>query len=241
MPLYVLSSISHIKDNVYKFGYSSKSKNDLLKQYIKNKRIIPNPFIIQWWCSGSIKTEKNIHSILHNTCHTENIDGEWYRCDNLLYLLKIIDIEINKVLKVNKPKIKNIYYDDDEEKEIRILSNIIIDTRDNEKIKIKQYEKINNIDINVTSIMKKIEDLNINISKNINISNEKLKKEENKTCYIKKSHIDELFKYINISYEKLFDKINGYNKYHWMGALIDYRNDLNIYMFKFKDIDKIYV
>lgn len=50
----------HIKVNVYKFGYSSKSKNELLKQYEKNKRTIPNSFILQWWDEGSLKNEKII-------------------------------------------------------------------------------------------------------------------------------------------------------------------------------------
>lgn len=35
MPYYILSNYSYIKDNKYKFGYSSKSKDELLRQYEK--------------------------------------------------------------------------------------------------------------------------------------------------------------------------------------------------------------
>lgn len=59
MPFYIISNESYVKDNIYKFGYSSKSKEELLKQYSKNKRLIINPFILKWWnVEGSIKEEK---------------------------------------------------------------------------------------------------------------------------------------------------------------------------------------
>lgn len=47
MPYYIISSESCVKNNEYKFGYSSKSKHELLRQYEKNKRVIPNPFILK--------------------------------------------------------------------------------------------------------------------------------------------------------------------------------------------------
>ncbi len=97
MPFYVLSSNSYIKVNVYKFGYSSKSKNELLKQYEKNKRTIPNPFILQWWDEGSLKNEKIIHNILRKMDIIENIDGEWYECDNLFLFLTLINDEIHNI------------------------------------------------------------------------------------------------------------------------------------------------
>lgn len=47
MSFYILSSLSYIKNNEYKFGFSSKSEKELLYQYEKNKRLIPNPFILK--------------------------------------------------------------------------------------------------------------------------------------------------------------------------------------------------
>lgn len=45
MPYYILSTVSCIKNNEYKIGYSSK-----------NKRLITNPFIVQWWdITGTVK------------------------------------------------------------------------------------------------------------------------------------------------------------------------------------------
>lgn len=59
MPFYILSSLSCIKNNEYKFGFSTKSKDELLNQYERNKRVIPNPFILKWWdVESSIKIEK---------------------------------------------------------------------------------------------------------------------------------------------------------------------------------------
>lgn len=123
MPIYVISSNSYIKVNVYKIGYSSKNINELLSQYEKSKRTIPNPFLIQWWNEGSLKNEKYIHNILRNIYKIENIDGEWYKCDNLLYLLTIINNEIFNIKKIeNNERIKN-------------ASNIIIHNLNNEKNK----------------------------------------------------------------------------------------------------------
>lgn len=97
MPFYIISNESYIKDNKYKFGYSSKSKDELLKQYEKNRRYIINPLIINWWdIEGSIKKEKEIHNILCNSKNIYRFNGEWYKCENLYYLMNIINEQINK-------------------------------------------------------------------------------------------------------------------------------------------------
>lgn len=102
MPFYIISNESYIKDNKYKFGYSSKSKNELLKQYEINKRFITNPFIINWWnAKGSITQEKNIHNILRNSKKIKHISGEWYECEDLLYLMFIINDQINKQFNIS--------------------------------------------------------------------------------------------------------------------------------------------
>lgn len=76
MPFYVLSCLSCIKNNEYKFGFSTKTKEELLKQYEQNKRVIPKPFILKWWdIQGSLSIEKNIHKILCNTYNIEKITG----------------------------------------------------------------------------------------------------------------------------------------------------------------------
>lgn len=122
MPYYILSTVSCIKNNEYKFGYSSKSKYELLNQYEKNKRLITNPFIVQWWnVKGSIKEEKIIHKILRKYNNIEHISSEWYKCDNLLYFIKIIDKEISNIKKNNE---NDIYDIQKEQKEIVLLSNI---------------------------------------------------------------------------------------------------------------------
>lgn len=126
MPYYILSTISCIKNNEYKFGYSTKNKYELLRQYEKNKRLITNPFIVQWWDNkGSIKEEKIIHGKLKKDINIENISGEWYNCDNLLYFLTIINKEI---IEFKNNKEKYIY---DIEKEIVLLSNIDFNTEKN--------------------------------------------------------------------------------------------------------------
>lgn len=97
MPFYIISNESYVKDDKYKFGFSSKSKHELLNQYEKNKRIIPNPFILKWWDDeGSIKKEKQIHNILNNIYNVSQ-SGEWYKCNDLLYIMKIIDEIINNI------------------------------------------------------------------------------------------------------------------------------------------------
>lgn len=117
MPFYILSSVSCIKNNEYKVGYSCKNKDELLNQYEKNKRVIANPFILQWWnIRGSLKDEKKIHNILFNTNNIENISGEWYKCYDLLYFLKTINTEINNMENKNekddvKENIKNVVYE----------------------------------------------------------------------------------------------------------------------------------
>lgn len=106
MPFYILSTESSVKNNEYKFRYSSKTKDELLFQYSKNKRTIVNPFILEWWNkSAKIKDEKKIHNILRNTYGIYNILGEWYRCNTLLYLLTRINIEIEKIKPENKNNI----------------------------------------------------------------------------------------------------------------------------------------
>lgn len=103
MPLYILSNKSYIKDNLYKFGYSKKNKEELLFQYKKNKRIIVEPFIIKWWdIESCIKIEKKIHSLLNKNKNIENTYGEWYRCNKLSYLLEIINEEIIKNHNIEK-------------------------------------------------------------------------------------------------------------------------------------------
>lgn len=127
MPFYVITNESYIKNNYYKFGYSSKNKEELLKQYEKNKRYIINPFIINWWdIKGSIKDEKEVHKILRKNINICCFNSEWYKCNNLIYLLFIINEQIdntfnicniclsNKEKKINLIKVeennKNVFY-----------------------------------------------------------------------------------------------------------------------------------
>lgn len=132
MPFYILSSLSCIKNNEYKFGFSTKSKDELLKQYERNKRVIPNPFILKWWnVKTTIKTEKNIHKILQNTYNIENVSGEWYKCYDLLYFMSLIDelienakTEIDVLKLSNKNKyVKDIICILEKDKNQKILIN----------------------------------------------------------------------------------------------------------------------
>lgn len=113
MPYYILSNESCLKNNEYKFGYSSKSRYELLKQYERNKRVIANPFILKWWNDeGSIKKEKQIHNNLCISSHIKRVSGEWYRCHDLLYFMSYIDEQIKEINnddinKNNNIRIKN--------------------------------------------------------------------------------------------------------------------------------------
>lgn len=135
MPFYILSTESSVKNNEYKFGYSSKTKDELLFQYSKNKRTIVNPFILEWWNkSAKIKDEKKIHNILRNTNGIYNISGEWYRCNTLLYLLTRINIEIEKIKPENKNNICEIHikeniFKENNKKISLILKETIIDIK----------------------------------------------------------------------------------------------------------------
>lgn len=158
MPFYLLSSNSHIKNDIFKFGYSSKSKNELLIQYEKNKRTIPNPFIIQWWDVGLLKTEKKIHNVLRNMENIENVDGEWYKCNNLLYFLTIINNEIKKNQESNEHIIKNNQKIIKKNKDnIFIINNI----EDFTLIFLKLYFNDSNIDKYKNYIIKELKKENV--------------------------------------------------------------------------------
>lgn len=116
MPFYIISNESYIKDNKYKFGYSSKSKDELLKQYEKNKRYIINPLIINWWdIEGSKQKEKEIHNILYNSKNIYKCNSEWYECEKLYYLMDIINEQISKSFNIyNDKKLENLNISIDE-------------------------------------------------------------------------------------------------------------------------------
>lgn len=109
MPFYIISNESYVKDNIYKFGYSSKSKEELLMQYSKNKRLIINPFILKWWnVEGSIKEEKKIHNILGDSKNITRINNEWYKCHDLFLFMFIINEQINNHICINEENKKSL-------------------------------------------------------------------------------------------------------------------------------------
>lgn len=221
MPFYVLSSISYLKDNVYKFGYSSKTKEDLLKQYECSKRTIIDPFILEWWnINSSINKEKIIHNILCNNYKNiiKNIKGEWYRCNSLFCFLKTIDMEINKL--ENKLQNEVDYKKDDNEESKN--KDIICEIRNNNIY--KYYRKELQILIKYEYILKlfNIKELKINM---------KYKKEFYKIVFIENDseyiRFDFLMKYIDnneIKYLKFKNEIIKKVNYH----IKDYILNINI-------------
>lgn len=243
MPYYILSNVSYIKNNEYKFGYSSKRKYELLNQYEKNKRLITNPFILQWWdVKGYIKEEKIIHKILRKYDNIEHISSEWYKCDNLLYFIKIIDKEISNIKKKNENDIYDI------QKEIVLLSNIEFYIE--KKITKDRYSEFitqtNNIlsclIIRMKIINKKNKNNNLLLN---NIINKNSKKQEIKTFYINEQHVKELLEYIDISYNNLYEDILGYRKNYYLEKLLKkWKKDLDEIINDFNNIHndyKIYI
>lgn len=218
MPFYLLSSVSSIKNNEYKFGYSSKEKNVLLKQYEKNKRLIVNPFIVQWWdIQGSLKLEKEIHIILRNIKEIDHVSGEWYNCDNLLYLLNVINNKLNNINEIESSS--NIVFFEEKVKNNMENCIYILNKKNKQQIFIKyDFIKLFNIE-HLKNIIKNI---------SININNVKYLEYEFFIWFFKKYVKDEKIKNIIIkelnkniihyvnnmddSYFKLiFDKINLMN------------------------------
>lgn len=207
MSFYILSSLSYINNNEYKFGFSSKSKNELLYQYKKNKRLIPNPFIIKWWDNkGNISIEKKIHNILKNTNNIEHVSGEWYKCEDLLFIMKTID-ELIKKLNNNDDevdfhiKIKNVVENESTNINKSDTKNIIKIIKKDNKLLLNYEYTINLLDIkeyknmfnNITFIIKNIKYLEYEFFiwyiNNNRIKNETFKKSIENINYILKQYI----------------------------------------------------
>lgn len=179
MPYYILSNESCVKNNEYKFGFSSKNKDELLKQYEKNKRVISNPFVLKWWeNAGSLKNEKEIHKKLRNTYSITSTSGEWYKCLDLLYFMLFIDDQIKNKNMINE-NVNKVNKNTEYEKEINIHEDLIYE--DIYKIKnllINYYKDDDNMFKNMkddeiydelNNTYKSYTDIDKNIEQNLNI------------------------------------------------------------------------